>query len=226
MVSLLLVSFGNGSDYQATFKGTRMTDFIQSLNYNKANRSDIRLVVIHTMENPEKPGTARQVAKWFASASAPQASAHACVDNQEVVLCVRAEDVAWAAPGANRDGYHIEHAGRASQDDAGWHDEYSQAMLRLSAAHAADICKRYEIPAVKLTVEEVRAGKAKGFCGHVDVTFAFRKSTHTDPGRSFPWDEYLVLVREQMHTGDVLDKLDKADTDPAPAPDDVEGAAV
>jgi len=195
-----------------------MTDFIQSRNYNKAHRSDIRLVVIHTMENPEKPGTARQVAQWFASLAAPKASAHACIDNQEVILCVHEEDVAWAAPGANRDGYHIEHAGRAAQDDAGWHDEYSRAMLRLSAVHAAEGCQRYDIPAVKLTVEEGRAGKAKGFGGHVDVTFAFRKSTHTDPGKSFPWDEYLAMVRECMLPGEVLDALDKAKTDPAPAP--------
>jgi len=193
-----------------------MTDFIQARNYNKASRSDVRLVVVHTMENPEKPGTARQVAKWFASQSAPQASAHYCIDNLEVVQCVKDEDVAWAAPGANRDGIHIEHAGRAAQDEAGWHDEYSQAMLRLSTELAAELCTRYEIPAVKLTVEEVRAGKLKGFCGHNDVSLAFKKSTHTDPGKSFPWDEYLAMVREHfpLGTGEVLDEI--ADTDPAP----------
>lgn len=203
-----------------------MRELVQARNYNKAQRSELRLVVIHTMENPEKPGTAIQVARWFASQAAPQASAHYCVDNLEVVQCVKDEDVAWAAPGANRDGIHIEHAGRASQDDADWHDEYSQSMLRLSAELASELCERYEIPVVKLTVEEVRAGKLKGFCGHHDVSLAFKKSTHTDPGKSFPWDEYLAMVREHFPrgTGEVLDA--EAPTDPAPPPDDVEGAPV
>jgi N-acetyl-anhydromuramyl-L-alanine amidase AmpD len=171
------------------------------------------------MENTEKPGTARQVAKWFAGPMAPQASAHACVDNQEVILCVREEDVAWAAPGANRDGYHIEHAGRASQDEAAWADEYSQSMLKLSASHAAEVATRHDIPAIKLTVEEVRDGKTKGFCGHHDVSLAFKKSTHTDPGKGFPWGQYLALVDKQLILGEALDALDSADTDPAPPPE-------
>lgn len=202
-----------------------MPDFIQARNYQKANRSDLRLVVIHTMEAPEKPATARAVAKWFASQSAPMASAHACVDNREVVLCVKEQDIAYHAPGANRDGYGIEHAGYAKQTPKEWADSYSTDMLRLSAVHAAEVCERYGIPAVRLTVEEVKAGKAKGFCGHADVSKAFGKSDHTDPGKAFPWDSYLAMVRERLLPGEVLDALEKAPTDPAPPPD-VEGAPV
>lgn len=200
-----------------------MTDFFQARNYTKANRSELRLIVIHTMESPEKPSTARAVAQWFASQNAPQASAHACVDNTEVVLCVKEQDIAWGAPGANRDGYHIEHAGYAAQTAADWNDEYSRAMLELSARHAADIATRYELPIVHLSVADVAAGKAKGLCGHVDVTNAFHKSTHTDPGGAFPWDNYLAMVAEFMRERADTEPPEAPGTDPAPAPEDVEG---
>lgn len=173
------------------------------------------------MEHPEKPNTASGVAEWFAGPLAPMASAHACVDNRQVVLCVRAEDVAWAAPGANRDGYHIEHAGYANQTGDAWVDDYSLAMLKLSAEHAASICAIYDIPAKRLTVEEVRDGKSRGFCGHCDVTEAFGKSNHTDPGPNFPWDTYIGLVRWQLEGLLTGEELDARDTEPPDVPEGV-----
>lgn len=188
-----------------------MTDFVQAKNFTPANRTSLDVLVVHTMEAPEKPGTARGVANWFASPAAPQASAHACVDESELIRCVHEKDIAWAAPGANGNGYHIEHAGYAAQSAADWSDDYSVSMLKLSAEHAADIARRYDIPVVKLSADDLLA-KKRGFCGHVDVTNAFHKSTHTDPGGSFPWDEYLAMVSVFM--GD-----DRTPTDPAPPPD-------
>lgn len=176
-----------------------MTAFIQARNFRAANRTSIRLVVIHTMENPEKPNGAEAVAAWFAGPNAPMASAHLCVDSDSVVECVKPTDIAFAAPGANGDGYHIEHAGRAAQSTDDWHDAYSFAELALSAKAVAPICVRYGIPPYRLDVDDV-AGKVKqGFCGHVDVTNAFHKSTHTDPGHSFPWAEYLTMVAEEIN---------------------------
>lgn len=175
-----------------------MTDFILARNYTPANRSEIRAICIHTMENPEKPGTARAVAKWFASPTAPQASAHACVDNTEVVLCVKPTSIAWGAPHLNRDGYHVEHAGYARQTLEDWSDDYSAQMLRISARHTADVAKTWGIPPHRLTVAEVADGKTKGFCGHADVTAAFKTpGGHTDPGKGFPWDLYLAMVVEE-----------------------------
>lgn len=175
-----------------------MTELIQAAHFTLANRGICRLIVIHTMENPEKPGTARAVARWFAGPAAPQASAHYCIDQAEVVQCVREKDVAWAAPGANRDGIHLEHAGRARQTLEEWSDEYSRAELSVSAVVAADVAARHAIPIRKLTVEQVKDGVSKGFCGHVDVTKAFGKSTHTDPGENFPWGLYLSMVEENL----------------------------
>ena len=154
----------------------------------------IDLIVIHTMEAPEKPGTAHGVAEWFAGPNAPQASAHYCIDAVDVIQCVPEDVVAWAAPGANRRGIHLEHAGYASQTPENWADEYSDRVLSLSAELAADIARRHDIPIVRLTVDQLAAG-ARGFCGHVDVTNAINGGKgHTDPGVAFPWDNYLTLV--------------------------------
>lgn len=168
--------------------------FVQARNYTKVDERYIDLLVIHTMESPEKPDTAEAVANWFAGPSAPQASAHYCIDSNSVVQCVRDNDVAWCAPNANHNGLHFEHAGRASQRLAGWSDAYSTAELLLSAELAAAKVEAYGIPVVKLTPAGVRAGKL-GFCGHIDVTRAFPGSgSHTDPGPGFPWPRYLSYV--------------------------------
>jgi len=169
---------------------------VQARNYTTVPTRNIRLIVLHTMEAPEKPGTALAVAKWFASSSAPQASAHYCVDDANVVQCVQEHDVAWGAPGANKDGIHIEHAGYAAQTPTQWRDDFSLRMLETSSQVAAEIAQRWAIPLRKLSVPEVRDGKTMGFCGHRDVSVAFARSTHTDPGVNFPWDDYMALVRD------------------------------
>lgn len=154
-----------------------------------------RLVIVHTMESPEKPGTARSVARWFAGPNRPTASAHVCVDASEAIRCVRDEDAAWAAPGANKDGLHVELAGRAGQTDAEWNDAESIGILRRGAEVVAEWCMRHSLPMLRLSPEDVANG-ASGICGHVDVTKAFPEAhgTHWDPGPRFPWDLFIGMV--------------------------------
>lgn len=156
----------------------------------------VRLLVVHTMESAEKPDTAEAVAAWFGGlrGTPPQASAHACVDADSIVRCVRAAHDAAAAPGANSDGYHVELAGRSGQGAAGWSDDYSTRMLVLAADLMGEAAAMFAVPVRKLNVDEVRAGVLSGICGHTDVSQAFHKSTHTDPGPTFPWDAYLADV--------------------------------
>jgi N-acetyl-anhydromuramyl-L-alanine amidase AmpD len=173
-------------------------EFIQAKNCGPARPNQkIDLCVIHTMEAAERPGTARNVAMWFGGltkAAAPQASAHYCLDAADTIQCVKEDVVAWAAPGANKNGIHIEHAGYAAQTPIQWGDAYSQAVLERSAQLAADICKRHAIPIVRLSVADLQAGK-RGLCGHIDITNAFNHGKgHTDPGPNFPWDAYIAMV--------------------------------
>ena len=160
--------------------------------YYEGRNEALRLIVIHTMEAPEGPQTAENIASYFAS-GAVVASAHACVDQDSVVICLPPTATAFAAPGANAAGYQIEHAGYASQDGAGWADAESQSMLRLSAAHAREIALAAGIPLRHLTDDELAAGAA-GFVGHDQVSRVYRRSDHWDPGPAFPWSEYMGLV--------------------------------
>jgi N-acetyl-anhydromuramyl-L-alanine amidase AmpD len=173
--------------------------FVQARNYTRGRSNAIDVIVIHTMESPEKPDTAESVAAWFAGPSAPQASAHYCIDADSIVECVRDTDVAWHAPGANHNGLGLEHAGRAAQTTTDWNDEYSTKLLDLSAELVAQKCAKYDIPATWLTASQLRAGK-RGITGHVQVSQAFKRSDHTDPGKAFPVEAYIARVR--AHLGD------------------------
>ena len=171
--------------------------FVQARSYTKGpRRGPITVVVIHDMEAPETTKTAENVARYFAT-TAP-ASAHYCVDSDSVVQCVREADIAWHAPGANANGVGVELAGYAKQTAAQWADPFSHAMLILAAQLVADICKRNRIPAVYVTAAGLKAGK-QGVTLHRDVTAAFHRSTHTDPGPNFPMSAFMGLVVANMH---------------------------
>ena len=189
--------------------------FIQAKNYTRTEVRKIDLIVLHTMEHPEVPNTATGVAKWFAGPNSPQASAHYCVDDAVVVQCVRDGDVAWAAPGTNRNGIHIEHAGYANQTTRQWHDAYSMKMLALSEKLAADLCEAYGIPPVFVDHEGLLEGD-RGITTHREVTLACQEANkcgmtdspfynkknpakpltdHTDPGVAFDMREYLEAIK-------------------------------
>lgn len=162
--------------------------------YSTRNRR-LRLIVMHTMESPEAGDTAESVANWFAGPTSPIASAHACIDSDSIVLCLPPSATAFAAPGCNADGYQIELAGRAAQGAVGWADAYSQAELRLAAAHARSIAQANGIPLRHLSNAELAAGQS-GFIGHVQASQVYRQSNHWDPGPDFPWDQFMSLVRQ------------------------------
>lgn len=195
---------GHGEEVDALTRKFAMRDgfisFVQAkyaeVTYPRVNKRT--LIVIHTMENPEKPYQAENVALWFAgrtTTAAPAASAHYCIDEDSIVQCVRETDGAWHAGPVNGYSIGIEHSGYASQSNVDWNDRSSQAILQRSAILAAGICKRYGIAVEKVTLEQLKSHTAIGFCGHVDVTEALTAGKgHTDPGVNFPWDAYLSLV--------------------------------
>jgi peptidoglycan hydrolase-like protein with peptidoglycan-binding domain len=173
--------------------------YVPAVNQTKATGRKIRLLVLHSMEAPEKPSTAEAVAGWFGgkNGKAPAASSHLCVDCDSVVECVKPENVAWCAPGANRDGYHIEHAGFARQTRDEWLDAYSEQMLVLSAKAArAKVMLPHGIPARHLSDAELARGLA-GVVDHHAVSRVYRQSDHVDVGKGFPWDVYLGFLADR-----------------------------
>lgn len=177
--------------------------FIQAKNYSRGNNRQITQWVIHDEEYPERVDAAWDVARFFAGANAPQASAHACVDDHNAVGCVDWADIAWATghSACNERSISIEHSGYAAQTREEWLDEYGMAMLDRSARLFADVGHRlYNIPAVQLRPEQVARGEA-GICGHNDVTVGYGiYGGHTDPGPNFPWDIYLSFVNKHIGT--------------------------
>jgi N-acetyl-anhydromuramyl-L-alanine amidase AmpD len=199
--------------------------FVQARNYTPGRSNAIDVFVIHTMEAPEKPTTAETVANWFAGPNAPQASAHYCIDDNSVVQCVRDEDVAWHAPGANHNGLGFEHAGFAAQTPKDWQDTYSQALLGISAELVAKKAEEYHIPVVWLQVADLRVGR-RGITGHAQVSDAFKKSDHRDPGPNFPVQQYLALVKKHMGDAWVPPEEHKAtDQEPSQNPTLKRGAS-
>lgn len=171
--------------------------FVRAKNFTRADRKVIDLIVIHDMEAPEREKTAATVAAWFGSDNAPQASAHYCVDDKEIVQCVREEDVAWHAPGANHNGIGIEHAGYASQTANDWADEYSTAMLKRSAELVARLCLRWDIPVVFCPDAILKLPGARGITTHKAITDGLNGGKgHWDPGPNFPMTQFLDWVRE------------------------------
>lgn len=179
--------------------------FIESPFCNRTNGRHVDLIVIHTMEIPERQDTAEGCAQWFRNPRA-RVSAHYCVDADSIVQCVRDQDVAWHAPGANHDGIGIEHAGTAKQTGRDWADAYSKAMLARSAKLAASLCKKYKIPPVWLYPADLVAGR-RGITTHKAVSDAFKRGSHWDPGQGFPVQEYLAMVRRELGTGKSFEAL-------------------
>lgn len=187
--------------------------FIQAKYFHKGGNEDPTRIVLHRMESSLKGDTAENVARYFHDGPfywretkdaqgkvtgrekvAIPSSCHACVDNNSIVRCVKDEDRAFHAP-PNAHSLGIEHAGRSAHDD--WDTPYCQDMLRLSAKLCAEWCLKYNIPPVWLSHEDVKDGK-KGITSHQNVSKAFGKSTHWDPGPRFPVECYLGMVKEAM----------------------------
>lgn len=176
--------------------------FVQAKHYTPAGRSraSIKWIVLHSMEGPEDVERAEHVARWFSDQlapkfPAPRASAHYAVDSDSIVQMVKDRDVAWHAGGGNRHGIGIEHAGKARQTRAQWLDAFSGPMLLLSAELTAALCNQYVIPRAFVDAEGLLHGEA-GITTHAEITKAFKKSNHTDPGANFPMDWYLDRVRD------------------------------
>ncbi len=177
--------------------------FITARHLTTGRKEPILVVVIHTTENRCANGIAMKVAYMFAAPGAPEASAHYIVGPDAVVQCVQETDTAWAAPGSNSNGIHVEHTAFAGFTDNDWHSTDAEKMLLRSAALVADICTRNDIPVERLSVECLRAGK-RGIAGHKDINDAFHLGDHWDPGGHFPWDRYLEMVKQsQLDAGNV-----------------------
>lgn len=125
------------------------------------------------------------------------ASAQYVVDPTDTIQCVRDDTIAYGAP-PNQGSIHVELCDIQGGSPSRWQDDNHQLMLRRAAALVAGLCLKYDLPVVRLTSAQLRAGK-KGICGHIDITNAWHQTDHVDPGPDFPWTQFLALVNQAIH---------------------------
>lgn len=154
-----------------------------------------QLVVIHDMEAPAKGGTAEAIGRYFAALPADRkASAHVGCDTARLCRYVHDDDVAYAAPGANSNGLHLELAGYARWQRGDWTDAQMRNMLDMAAQQIRTWCDTYGIPVRFIRAAELQRGEL-GITTHYEVSQAWRRTDHTDPGKGFPID----LLIDKIH---------------------------
>lgn len=179
--------------------------FVQAKHYYVGRKKPVRLIVIHCTVSKEVGTGAEAVAQYFKNIDR-RASAHCAIDSNSSVGCVHDGDTAFAAAGANSDGYHIEIVGMPDQTVDQWLDDFSRATLDRSADIARAKATKWSVPTRWLSVAEIRAGKA-GFCTHEDISKAYPEVStgHWDPGPNFPKQFFMNLVNKDQEDDDVPD---------------------
>lgn len=152
--------------------------------------SDVIWIVLHDTEG----GTAAGIARYFQSPGAG-GSAHLVVDDDACYRCLPNSAIPWGAPGANREGFHIEQCGFARWSAVVWRKHWR--TLQRAAYKTALHCALFDIPPVFRTAPELRR-RLPGVTTHVEVSRAFGLSTHTDPGPAWPRSLFMRLVRRYL----------------------------
>lgn len=150
-------------------------------------------VVVHTTEGSEGLQSAEDGAAYDTRRT-DGTSTHYFHDQDNTIQCVKTSDRANAAKGTgNHFGIHHELCGKTAQNPTQWDDEASTGTINNAAKQAARDAHKWGIPIRRLTTAQV-AAHAKGFCEHNNISQAFHESDHDDPGKNYPWDEFLELT--------------------------------
>lgn len=148
----------------------------------------IRNVCIHSTESE----TAESAASWFAN-PASEGSAHIVLGNYAGFRCLNDNQIPWAAPPLNTNGFHIEIVGYAEFSRTDW--ESHKRSIQWAAYWTAISCIRYDIPVVWCN-KAMLLEREPGITAHFVVSDAFHLSTHTDPGPDFPYSEFMNWTKE------------------------------
>jgi N-acetylmuramoyl-L-alanine amidase CwlA len=155
------------------------------------DEKDLKWVVLHSTVSPCEPGGAQAIAEFFAKTDHP-ASAHYVVDTAERRQCVGDHTVAYHC-GYNYGSLAVEMCEYPSNDVKRWNDT-AHRQLEINAAHlVARLCLVYKIRPYYVGRFRLLAGW-KGVTTHAQMSKAFKKSTHWDPG-AWPRLRFMREVR-------------------------------
>ncbi|MGW7458228.1 N-acetylmuramoyl-L-alanine amidase [Streptomyces sp. NPDC054797] len=147
-------------------------------NWRLADRPDdyrVDRIVVHVTEGGYASSVDAFKNPWH------KASAHYIVrQDGHIEQMVRELDVAFHSGNRsmNERSVGIEHVGFVDRPQ-----DFTDAMYAASARLAADVCRRYGIPADRTHI-----------VGHSEVP----GTDHTDPGRHWDWERYLRMVGEAL----------------------------
>lgn len=158
--------------------------------YHGGSQTKVNRIVIHCTVSPCELGGARANARYFQTHRT--GSAHYVVDPGEIVQCVREGTVAYHAP-PNTNTLGIELCDWQKGSSSRWNDRAHSLMLERAAALVRARARHWNVPLVKLSAGDLRAGH-RGICGHADVTQAWHLTTHLDPGADFPWIRFMNMI--------------------------------
>ncbi len=146
-----------------------------------------------------------------------QVSVHFAVSDTQTYQFVDMNDTAYQARNpANLRGVGVEIVGRANWSRNEWLSH--KLMLRRAAKLCAEVtlaCGFKTNPAL-LSARDLQA-RNSGLTCHRDLTNAFQGS-HTDPGDHFPWDAFLVELRNALGPVKQEQQIIAATKAPAKAP--------
>lgn len=156
------------------------------------NGVKIDRVVIHVAD-----GTYEGTLAWFASQKCDTSAQYTVGMDGRLGQSVEESDTAYHSGlwSMNQRSIGIEHEGQPSKTP--WVP--SQAQLIKSAALVAEICRRHSIPIDR-----------EHIIGHFEV-IPGRAARANCPGKTWPWERYLQMVREAIPSANAGHVPDKAD---------------
>lgn len=158
-------------------------------NQSSRNGVEPQIVVIHSTESHNRPGTSdlQSIWDWFNNPVAG-ASSHVIVDDEgQSAKCVDDERKAWTQAAYNGPGLSIEMIGFAAQGKGEWTD----AQYVKCAKYVAYWAKKFNIP--------LEVSTSHGVCRHMDLGVA--GGGHHDPGPNFDMGRLLALAKHYYVNG-------------------------
>ena len=169
-------------------------------NQSSRNGAPIQAIAVHSTEGQDIPGSRRDLDALFSWFNNPdsQASSHIGVDGDgHIDVYVYRQRKAWTILQLNPVTWNIEFVGKAAQSS--WEDK----QIRRAAQYAAYVALKEGIPAQRGVVRNVSGFPVisrKGIITHKQLTDA-GFGTHTDPGPSFPIQDFIRYVQYYKRRG-------------------------
>jgi N-acetylmuramoyl-L-alanine amidase CwlA len=163
--------------------------------WSGGRQDKIKWIVMHSAVCACREGAARGVALYFARTDRP-ASAHYSVDPGHIVQSVADHTVAYHC-GYNEGSIAVEMCEMPDQANIErWDDAEHRRMERRAAKLVAKLCLAYNIRPYYVSRVGLLLG-IKGITTHRQMSLAFKKSTHWDPG-AWRRRRFMREVRRQV----------------------------